>query len=514
MKNVRRMISLLLAVLMVFALAACTTGGTEDPKDPQNPSSPSTPGGAQTPGGSEGGDEAAGRDFELPERPVDAMSGKTYTVIQHDEIENPFGYSQDSQMGVMVADRIAEVEALYGVTLEFSFMAYDTNFASQLQALQFSEEGADLVFAMKNAMLRHALGTGGSESLMTDLLTVDHIIDFWNMDKWGSIVARESAMAGGYFYGVTPSLWVDCSPLPYYQVVYNKDLLTLLEIPDLQEYWEKEEWDRDTMLDVITSFDYEADGAWGMTACRLHMIRSTFLTTGVSLVQIDKINADRTVDWSRGMEDPDVAEAFQWLKNALTNNRKYFNNGQDDWKTADEGSWGSHVPFNAGQTAMAVTRPQNIFSYVVTEGPENFGLITWAGYDANVLSGYLEQAYTVAIPVFAQNVEHSAFLMYDLFEGLGDVETYEDVIAYYRETYFESDLDMTFLMRDGVSLQYSYWPNGVEEVWTNIDMDLLTASSISGMVKKFASTVDEEIETHMVPNTVAIEAYRQNGYFE
>ena len=509
MKNVRRMISLLLAVLMVFALAACTTGGTEDPKDPPNPSSPSTPGGAQTPGGSEGGDEAAGRDFELPERPVDAMSGKTYTVIQHDEIENPFGYSQDSQMGVMVADRIAEVEALYGVTLEFSFMAYDTNFASQLQALQFSEEGADLVFAMKNAMLRHALGTGGSESLMTDLLTVDHIIDFWNMDKWGSIVARESAMAGGYFYGVTPSLWVDCSPLPYYQVVYNKDLLTLLEIPDLQEYWEKEEWDRDTMLDVITSFDPAVDSVWGMNAALTHMTRATFLTTGVDLVIIDKINSDKTVEWSRGIETADVADALQWLKNALTNKLKHFNNGSDDYKT-----WEAHLAFNEGSCAMAVTRPQDIFGSVVSEGPENFGLITWAGYEPNVLSGYLEQVYTVSIPVFAQNAEHSAFLMYDLFEGFDDIETYDDVISFYRETYFSSDLDVTCLVRPGVKLQYSYWPNGGYGIITQISNSLMTASSVSTLINKHAGVDDDVIETYMVPNAVAIEAYRQNGFFK
>ena len=60
---------------------------------------------------------------------------------------------------------------------------------------------------------------------MQDLLAVDDIINFWNAEKWGTIPAREAMMAGGTFYGVAPALWVDCTPLPYYQIVYNKTLV-------------------------------------------------------------------------------------------------------------------------------------------------------------------------------------------------------------------------------------------------------------------------------------------------
>ena len=506
MKIARRLLSLLLALLMVFAFVACgedPNPATDDVQKPQSSDKDPSSSGTFV-------DPEVDNDFTPPERPVGDMTDKIYTIIQHSEIENPFGYSQDSQMGVMVADRVAEVQSLYGCTIEFSHIAYNDQFASQLQALTFSEGGGDMVFAEKNAMLRRALGTGGSESLMTDLLTVDHIINFWDMNKWGNISAREAMMAGGYFYGVTPALWVDCTPLPYYQVVYNKDLLATAELPDLQEYWEKEEWDRDTMLDVICSFDPAVDTAWGLNAALSHMTRATFLTTGVDLVIIDKINSDKTVEWSRGLDTADVADALQWLKNALKNHGKHFNNGDVEFNTA----WQSHVPFNEGACAMAMTRPQDIFAFVVTEGPENFGLITWAGYEPNVISGFLEQVFAVSIPTFAQNAEHSAFLMYDLFEGLDDIESYSDVIAYYRETYFATDIDMECLVRENVKLQYSYWPNGVDAVWTNISTNLLTTSSIPSLLAKHSGVVDTEIEEHMVPNTVALEAYRQNGFFK
>jgi len=494
---------------MIASLAACA-GTTEDPNT--DSSAPSTSGSSDGSTGGDvngGGNSEAADNFVLPDRPVDEMTGKEYTIIQHAPIDTPFGYTQDSQMGVKVADRVAEVSALYGCQIVFSEIPYNDQFPSQIQALQFAQSGCDMVFASKNAKLRLTLGAGGSESLMTDLLTLDHILNFWDMNKWGSIVAREPMMAGGYFYGVTPALWVDCTPLPYYQVVYNKDLLAAAELPDLQEYWEKEEWDRDTMLDVITSFDPAVDSVWGMTATRTHMVLATFLTTGVDMVIIDKINSDKTVEWSRGIETADVADALQWLKNALTNKLKHFNNGSDDYKT-----WEAHLAFNEGSCAMAVTRPQDIFGSVVSEGPENFGLITWAGYEPNVLSGYLEQVYTVSIPVFAQNAEHSAFLMYDLFEGFDDIETYDDVIGFYRETYFSSDLDVTCLVRPGVKLQYSYWPNGGYGIISQISNSLMTASSVSTLINKHAGVDDDVIETYMVPNAVAIEAYRQNGYFK
>ena len=188
MKIARRLLSLLLALLMVFAFVACGEDPAPATDDVQKPAS------SDKDPGSSGGfvEPEVDNDFTPPERPIADMTGKTYTIIQHDALETPFGYSQDSQMGVMVADRVMEVQTLYGCTIEFSSIPYNDQFPSQLQALTFSEGGGDMVFANKNAKLRLALGTGGTESLLTDLLTVDHIINVWDMNKWGNISAREA----------------------------------------------------------------------------------------------------------------------------------------------------------------------------------------------------------------------------------------------------------------------------------------------------------------------------------
>ena len=96
---------------------------------------------------------------------------------------------------------------------------------------------------------------------------------------------------------------------------------------------------------------------------------------------------------------------------------------------------------------------------------------------------------------------------------MNGIETYEDVIAYYRETYFDSDIDVECLVREGATLQYSYWPNGVDSVIGAIASGFESASSIQTLLEKNEHLVDTEIEIHLVPNVVKLEQYRQNGFF-
>ncbi len=480
MKIARRSLSLLLALLMVFSFAACGGGG--EPTD-------------ETPDGDEG--------FVMPTRPVNETSGKNYVIVQHEAVENPFGYAQDSKMGLQVANRLSEIKELYGCTFEFRQFGYDYDFVTHMQAAQFTEDGGDIIFAYMNAMLRRCIGTGGDSSLMQDLLTVDNIIDFWNMEKWGNITARETMMANGTFYGVSPALWVDYTPLPYYQVVYNKGLIQAYGATDPQEYWEKEEWDRDAMLDVITKTTDEASGIWGMNARVEHMVRSTFLSTGMQLVSIDKINEDGTVEWSNNVKTNEAEEALTWLRNTLSKNSKCFNNGR--YQLTGDG-WGTYKPFNEGLCTMAMTRDVDLFDYVVVgDSKISLGLTCWAGKEANVLSGFYEDVCSIAIPVFAQNVTHSAFLIADLFEGLENVETYEDVLKFYSDTYFESELDLEMLVRPNAVLQYSYWPNdGIDGIWTSIG-DKLLILSVTSLINKYAGTINTAVEKHIVPNKVALQ---------
>ncbi len=502
MKLAKRLLSVALALLMVFALVACAgdPAGTDTNTKVEQTGNTDNPGTDST-GNTDTGPQPP--DFVLPDRPTDETNGQNYIIIQHADIANPFGYSQDSVMGLQVADRLAEVQDLYGCTLEFYQIAYNEQFASQLQALQFADDGGDLIFSDNNAMLRRALGLGGDESMCYDLLKFDHILNFWDMNKWGNITARECMMAGGTFYGVSPALWVDCTPLPYYTMVYNKDLVTLYGATDPQESWEAENWDTFAMVDVIKKTTNEADGIFGIAAQFGHMQAATRYSTGVELYTVTNIAADGTVEWKDNLNDPQILSAYQWLKNTVAANRKCFNKGARDWHSD---SWQAHVPFNDGLCAMALTRPSTLFASVVLDGPENFGIITWAGETPNILAGYYENVYAVAIPIFAKNADHSAFLAYDLFEGLGDIETYEDVLAYYRETYFSSDLDITCLVREGAKLSYSYWPN-----FFAADADLMASGTIAVSVGKAIEKNREPVSTHIMPNKASIEAWRQQG---
>ena len=506
MKLAKRLLSLALALLMVFALVACDTDPVDTNTGSQGgPNSNNT----DTNSGSTSSEEEE-VEFDPGPRPYDETKGKTFYIIQHQAPETPFKYSQDSLMGEKVAERIDEIEAAYGVTLEFVQVAYSNSFATTMQQKEVTGEGGDLVFSDNNSKLRLALGTGGDTSLMVDLLTVDHIINFWDMEKWGNIISRETMMAGGTFYGVAPNLWIDRTPLPFYLLVYNREMLKTFEAIDPQEAWEKKEWDRDTMLESITSVYDDSTGVkiFGIAAQGLHMTRATVLSTGAQLVNIDKINADGTVEWHNGFKNADVVEALQWLKNAYNENTKYFNNL---WSSS---AWVHQDPLLNGEAAYCMTRPDVLLNQIVVEADFDFGLALWAGAEPNQMTGYFENSSGITIPVFASKIEHSAFIMWDLFEGLNGIESFDDLIAYYRDTYFTSDLDVAFLLRDGATLMYSYWPNGVDNLWSNLGGSLLTAASVQGVVDKFAGSTDAMIDQHVVPNQVALEKYRSEGFFD
>lgn len=522
--------------MMIFALAACAGGETPAETDAKTSSQSSVKDSAEdsapSSDSSDSSDasDASGSDsvqegdgsvvsstplspgddggVPLPEPPYKEMAGKEYIVIQHEAIENPFGYGQDSREAQLVQDRIDEVQSKYSCSLYFTEIAYSDQFATEMQGLMFAEEGGDLIFSTNNAQLRKTVGTGPADSVLVDLLTVDHIINFWDFNKWGNVASRETMMGGGVFYGVTPALWYNCTPLPYYNMVYSKDLVNQFSLDDPQELWEQEEWDRETMLDLITSC-YDESGAapvWGLTASMMHMTRAAYLSSGASLVEVAAVYANGDVDWAHGMGQPDALEALQWLKNSINGNAKYFNNGKSDWAT-----WQSHTPFLDGQCLMTLTAPSVILN-TISVGHDNFGLIPWAGIDANEMTGYYENCRSVSIPIFAQNAKHSAHLMYDLFEGLDGIETYDDVIRYYRDTYFTSDLDVKFLLMDGAKLHYSYWPNGGDEALKKVAADLLGTSSVRTLVERMIPLDTAAIETYVIPNTVQLEIYRQNGY--
>ena len=501
MKLAKRLLSLTLALLMVFALVACN----DDPVDTNTGSQ----GGPNTDTNSDNtsSEEVS---FDPGPRPYDETKGKTFYIIQHQDAATPFNYSQDSLMGEKIAERINEIETAYGVTVEFVPVAYSDAFATAMQQMEVTGAGGDIVFSTNNSKLRLALGVGAETSLMVDLLTVDHIINFWDMDKWGNIISRETMMAGGTFYGVAPNLWIDRTPLPFYLLVYNRDLLKEFEALDPQEAWEKKEWDRDAMLESITSVYDDSTGVkiFGIAAQGLHMTRATVLSTGAQLVNIDKINADGTVEWHNGFKNADVVEALQWLKNAYNENTKYFNNL---WNSS---SWVHQDPLLNGEAAYCMTRPDVLLNQIVVEADFDFGLALWAGAEPNQMTGYYENSSGITIPVFANKIEHSAFIMWDLFEGLNGIESFDDLISYYRETYFTSDLDVTFLLRDGATLMYSYWPNGVDSLWTNLGGGLLSAASVQGLVDKYAGSTDTMIDQHVVPNQVAIAKYRSEGFFD
>ncbi len=490
MKHTKRIFCLALALLMAIGVAAC--GGDVPPSD-----------GVAGTEGTEIGTETAppcGGCWPTLDRPAE-MVGKTYVLLQEEVPENPFGFGQETEVGQLLAAHIAEVETLYGCKLEF--LQVPQNDHSQSQMSIFDLGGTGDIFFGSSTLLRRSLRSAPGELMFENMLKYDQIINFWDFNKWGNIYARECLMEEGEFYGVTPALWRDCTPLPLYAVVYNRDMISACGGENPGEYWEKEEWDTHAMEEVLKKTTI--DGKWGMTASMDDMVHGTVLACGESLIELRSVNADGSLVWENNLDSDEVISSLQWLKNTLSLNKNCFNNGQNDWALRR-----SHEPFAAGQSAMALTSPAQILE-MAGDLNFDFGVITWPSKDFNYVAGGYGEVTAIAIPTFAQNTTHSAHLIHDLFKGFGEVKDYRELLQYYRDTYFKSDVDLDCLMQTEGSTGYTYWVEGVCAPFYNISQNLMASTSVKTLVETSAERGDSAIENRVLANLHSLQKWREVG---
>lgn len=518
MKTAKRLLSVLLVFVMIAATVACS-GGSSVTEDGNTTTATQTEGstgvcvlpGTQVPE-TPGIVDVEGWIQAPPDPYLSEFDGGNFIIIQHESEESPFGYEEDSVFLPSVLNRIEEMETKYGCTVSFRTLAYGgSSFVADFCALEFSGVGGDLLFSSDNSAARRLVGKGGEDSMLINLYALDNYLNVWDTDKWGTVASRETMMVGERIYGLTPALWVDCTPLPDYQLVYSRDVLAAFDLVDPAEYWENKAWDREAMLDLITSV-YDDSGdylVYGINAAVDHMQRASFLASGVSTVVVDRINADESVDWSYGLMTPEGKDALIWFKNAFKQNRKYFNSG----KLAPEGSVETyHQALVEGKAAFCLVRGRDVVESVFVDLP-NFGLTCWAGLDANVLSGSYDNCYSVSIPVFAQNPYGSALLMYDLFEGLDGMQDYDDVLRYYRETYFKTYADAKMLLRKNGNLQYSYQLHGGNKVWETLAEKIVLSPYVIPVIENSIGTFASVAKENALPNKVALLQYWGAGYF-
>ena len=227
----------------------------------------------------------------------------------------------------------------------------------------------------------------------------------------------------------------------------------------------------------------------------------------MDLAVVDSINPNQTMNWHCGLQDPKGIEALQWFATNYANNRKYFNGGR---------SW---ADLNEGAAFLLLLKTPTATS-LLKEQPGTYGLTCWAGKEANFLSSYYESCFCVSIPLFAEDIEASAYLMAELFEGFDGMRKYEDVLARYRETYGFSETELEFFFGKEDSLQYSYWPNGLGEIWKDLDGKFNAFLPAEGnqpalepVLAQTLKSYTSAIETYVLPNVVSLELYKESGLF-
>ncbi len=434
--------------------------------------------------------------------------GRDFVFLLQGDPESPFGVSAKDPRSKDVAERIEEVRKAYFCTFELQQVPdAGPDFLANMQARQFASNSGDLLFADVPS-IRSIIGVGGDSSLLVDLTYADDELNFWNTGKWGSIAARSSMMAGGRFYGLIPNLWPTHSAVTSDVLVYNRQVLSAFNVPDPLEYWENNAWDREVMLRSFTSVLNEEKEVYGICSSSERMVRATVLASGVPFAKIDRLNQDETVEWSFGVTSAQTVEALEWLQNSMKTHAKYFNCGKTD-VTFDRAD-----ALANGNAAFSLLSFPTILSQVATN-MEDFGMVLWAGKKANTYyESHEDTLFGVAIPVFTQDAALSACLIYDLFKGFDDVNDREDLLTYYRNTYFgkNSGVEILFLTR-GTKTHY-YPMAGGDVILDEICTGLLEAESVETLVKNAAEHQKELFELHDLSNLAALDRYRQSGYFE
>ena len=487
----KRIASLFLILLLTFALTACGPSEPIKDSDSLTVTDPII-------------------DPPISRRPKEMM-GQEYIILQTRNREFPFEYPIASREAEFARNRIEEVRRLYNSEILLEQIPED-GIAEELQRRTFTDSRGDILFCTDNSLLRGVVNADPEKSLLVDLLPLDNQLNLFDKEKWGGAAALESMMAGGHFYGVTPALWFGCAPKPVSVLLYDKDLLHEYDVPDLPEYLEKDQWDRDVMLTTITNVysDSAEKPVWGITAPLTRMIRSTLLAVGADDVRIGKINGDGTAEWEYGPASDDGEEALTWLRKTLKQYKRSFNHGADDWEEDNVLN-----PFLQKRCGVCLTSCDAVPELAAARN-KNFGLMPWAGKQ----SGFYDQDYdnccSVSIPVCAQNPEWSALLMWDLFEAPGsmgptEIRNRNQLFEYYRTTYFSNDFEAQLYLPEKPSGHYSYAPEGGIAGWETIRAGILSDVPIRSLIDRCKADAADVIETYVLPNRTALASYRQAG---
>ncbi len=332
-------------------------------------------------------------------------------------------YTYNTDLGDLAAERINDIESKYNCKLRFDYVGRTGSlaFSSAVAGLYIFDFISEESFFLYNYLTTNAF---------QDLTQVENL-DVFDETKWGSRYMRVSTMYDGVIIGVLPAMHpMRLSNSMDEILVINEDLIGKLSATDPRDYYERGEWNWDTFEDCLLNYAITDDPnhiVYSLSAGIGRTARSLALCNGY-----DFITFNDSGDFELGYFSPNAIEAYNWTFELY--------NGPAGRNIDPEPSLDKFV---SGSAVMQYLSAYEIVSTTdsVAFKMDNFGLVpspcgpSAKGQDDWKIS-YSSADFTLAIPITAQDVETSAFILDQIYAPFKGYETNEQIIEYLRRNYF------------------------------------------------------------------------------
>lgn len=314
-KQLKAILSLLLALVMCFSLAACGEDETQTntPNVPNVPNVPSTPETPEATDGASGGE--TGAFLTGVEGLPETLENPNISIVYW---YNPDQYAYDTSKNENVYDPILEAipyfEEKYGGKVEVIYAAWG-DMLNTVTALQQSGEAPDL-FEVYDETMYSVILSGVAQSL--DAYTTDADYSYYDVDK-------------SLFSWKGSTYAIPLKPYAFY-IMFNRDLFDMegLDAPD--ELFRQGKWNWSTFRDVCKALTKTVDGETSQLAYGSYedTILSFMYANGCSLLNVDTENGTVTANIE--------SAAVQATINYLIELKDCFVYGNDMWGWFDNGN--------------------------------------------------------------------------------------------------------------------------------------------------------------------------------
>lgn len=466
---------LLLAFFLTLCLSACGKASSEDPGEDKG--------------------------LQKEAKSLFDYDGEELNLYQNCTPSSPFGYTKDSVVADTALARLESVGQELNCTIRL--ICPEPEMVEYISARTAAATYyADICFAGNSTKLRTP-AQGGAFVAIDD---VESILDYHDHEKWGTVEVMETMMCKGILYGLSPQFWINCTTIPNYTFVYNRDLVTgEYGMADPHEHYENKNWTRDVLEEYIFNCTSSANGetsVYGLSTSTKILVRQAILSNGCQMIAVDE-EGNLSCGWS----GTDAIEALLWAQQLITEHADAvcYKYGSTDFD--------SYLLFNGNRSSFLLTVPVLLTNSIAFE-VNNFGLMPWpsaADVPYGEWIGFYESAAAVSIPNEAIDIEGSAIAIDRIFAPMEGYETFEDIKSYYVTNVLHDVLDaeILFVNRNNPKTQFSYWPDGGDKF---LDQILSVAenpkASASEAIERNKVLLEQVIESDIRPNYLALDHYR------